>query len=115
MKVLDKLKANWQAIVVVTLINGAIVWYGTSTKDTRQQLIKADAARQEDLGQRAKARVAEWATVIKEKELAPGEKLRLVDVPDQTFGFLSQRCMIYTNAEYHTAQFICPGTTEVNQ
>lgn len=115
MKILDQLKANWGAIVFVTLLNVAIVWYGTSTKDTRQQLIKADAARQEAFGQRAQARVAEWATVIKEKELAPGEKLRLVDVPDQTFGFLSTRCMIYTNAEYHTAQFICPGTAEVSQ
>lgn len=115
MKLLEKIKANWGAIVFVTLINGAIVWYGTSTKETRHLLAQEEAMRQDAFGQRSQARVEQWATVILEKELSPGEKMRLVDVPDQSFGFLSQRCMIYTNAEYHTAQFICPGTTEVSQ
>jgi hypothetical protein len=108
------IRTRWGLVLLVFGAFAVLLWYITTTND-RERRANVEAARQKVFSERAQARVTEWATVIKEKELTPGETLRLIDVPDQSFGFLSTRCMIYTNAIYRTAQFVCPGTTEVGQ
>ena len=57
----------------------------------------------------AKLRFEQWAYVVKEKQIAPGETIKLVIIPDsQGFDFQDTKCLIYTNAEYKQSSMICP-------
>jgi hypothetical protein len=57
----------------------------------------------------AKLRFERWAYVAKEKQIAPGETIKLVIIPDpQGFDLLDTKCLIYTNAAYKQSSMICP-------
>lgn len=66
-----------------------------------------------DYMEKAKARFNQWAYVAKEKQIAPGETLKLVIIPDPLgFDILDTKCLIYTNFEYKQSSMICPGATQ---
>ncbi len=54
-------------------------------------------------------RFKDWAYVAKEKQITPGETIKLVIIPS-SFGheILDTKCLIYTNAEFKTSSMICP-------
>lgn len=57
----------------------------------------------------AQHRFAQWAYVAKEKEVAPGETIKLVVIPGQLdISLLDTKCVIYTNREFKTSSMICP-------
>jgi len=63
--------------------------------------------------EKAKARFNQWAYVAKEKQIAPGETLKLVIIPDPLgFEILDTKCLIYTNSEYKHSSMICPNATQ---
>lgn len=63
--------------------------------------------------EKAKARYNQWAYVAKEKQIAAGETLKLVIIPNSLgFEILDTNCLIYTNAEYKQSTMICPGATQ---
>ncbi|MFZ3018595.1 MAG: hypothetical protein WA056_09095 [Gallionella sp.] len=57
----------------------------------------------------AKTRFEQWAYVAKEKQIGPGETIKLVIIPDpQGIDFFDTKCLIYTNAEFKQSSMICP-------
>lgn len=56
-------------------------------------------------------RFKEWAYVAKEKDIAPGETIKLVVIPDST-GLLSTKCFVYTHREFKTSSMICPDAKQ---
>lgn len=63
----------------------------------------------------AKHRFEQWAYVAKEKQIAPGETIKLVIIPDpQGFDFFDTKCLIYTHAEYKQSSMICPDADKEN-
>lgn len=70
-------------------------------------------AKTSDYLEKAKARFNQWAYVAKEKQIAPGETLKLVIIPDPLgFEILDTKCLIYTNSEYKQSSMICPNATQ---
>jgi len=61
----------------------------------------------------AKTRFEQWAYVAKEKQIAPGETIKLVIIPDPLgLDILDTKCLIYTNAEYKQSSMICPNADQ---
>lgn len=63
----------------------------------------------------AEKRMEAWAYVKKEKVISPTETLKLIGFPsDSKYSADHPRndtyCLIYTNSEYKTAHFVCPGS-----
>lgn len=53
-------------------------------------------------------RFQQWAYIAKEKEVAPGETVKLVIVPNPYGESLDTKCLIYTHHEFKTSSMICP-------
>lgn len=108
---MSKIK-EWGPTFIILL--GLILWGVYSMSERSSEPSKPHKAKEsanaDDYMKKMAERTQAWATVVKEKELAPGENLRLVEVPDIQFGVMLTvtRCFIYTNAEYRVAQFTCP-------
>ena len=63
----------------------------------------------------AKTRFEQWAYVAKEKQITPGETIRLVIIPDpHGFDLFDTKCLIYTNVEYKQSNMICPDADKEN-
>ena len=56
-------------------------------------------------------RFKDWAYVAKEKDIAPGETIKLVVIPDST-GIISTKCFVYTHREFKTSSMICPDAKQ---
>jgi hypothetical protein len=66
-----------------------------------------------DYLEKSKARFNQWAYIAKEKQIAPGETLKLVIIPDALgFEILDTKCLLYSNSEYKQISMICPGATQ---
>lgn len=65
------------------------------------------AARKGEFSERFK----NWAYVAKEKDIAPGETIKLVVIPDST-GIISTKCFVYTHREFKTSSMICPDAKQ---
>lgn len=100
------IKANAIAILFVIAAFSVITWYVTTSKENQPKRIQAQEARQETFERMRQAKISEWAAVTKQKEIAPGEDLKLVEIPDH-LGLTSTRCFIYTNVMFRFAQFVC--------
>lgn len=53
-------------------------------------------------------RFQEWAYVAKDKEIKPGEHLKLVIVPSPWGEYFDTKCLIYTHDEFKQTSMICP-------
>jgi hypothetical protein len=74
-------------------------------------IVEPEKQRQRHTERRADAaqRFKDWAYVAKEKEVAPGETVKLVIIPS-AYGvdFLDIKCLVYTHREFKTSSMICP-------
>lgn len=74
-------------------------------------VLQPEKQRQRQVERKAESsqRFKDWAYVAKEKEVAPGEVVKLVVIPS-SYGveFLDIKCLIYTNRELKTSSMICP-------
>jgi hypothetical protein len=57
-------------------------------------------------------RFQEWAYVAKDKEIKPGERLKLVIVPSPWGEYFDTKCLIYTNNELKQSSMICPDANK---
>lgn len=57
-------------------------------------------------------RFQQWAYIAKEKEVAPGETVKLVIIPHPVSDMLDTKCLIYTHRELKTSSMICPDATK---
>ncbi len=86
---------------IVLCVALALLGCGADEAEKRQKYAEREAA--------AKLRFEQWAYVAKEKQIAPGETIKLVVIPDpRGFDLLDTKCLIYTNAEYKQSSMICP-------
>ena len=74
-------------------------WLATSRNSDIKATVKADTHRAE--------RMADWVSVIKDKELAPGQRLQLVRIASPIGEILDTYCFIYTDAK--SSHFVCPA------
>lgn len=79
-------------------------WVLEPAKDEKRQVKQKAEASQ---------RFTDWAYVAKEKEVAPGETIKLLIVPSRNgTGALDPKCLIYTNREFKTSSMVCLGETQ---
>lgn len=53
-------------------------------------------------------RFQEWAYIAKDKEISPGEHLKLVVVPSPWGENFDTKCLVYTNHDFRQSSIICP-------
>ncbi|MDO8787783.1 MAG: hypothetical protein Q7J42_06905 [Sulfuritalea sp.] len=78
-------------------------------------VVQPEKQRQRYVGQQAEAsqRFKDWAYVAREKEVAPGETVKLVVIPHPTgIEFMDTKCLIYTHREFKTSAMICPDAKQ---
>jgi hypothetical protein len=86
-----------------------IVWwsYGTWTANKANEPSRINSANEAEL-----KRFQEWAYVAKDKEIKPGERLKLVIVPSPWGDYFDTKCLIYTNDELKQSSMICPDANK---
>lgn len=92
-------------IVLAVSFLGAWGYYTWVMKPEREQQRRDE--RKAQFAQRFK----EWAYVVREKEIAPGETVKLVVIPD-SMGIVSTKCFIYANRDFKTSSMICPDAKQ---
>lgn len=101
---------NKASAVTLLVLAGALLAWGYVTQikpraaHARAQISEHDA--------RARARLAQWATIGHESKLSEAETLRQVRIPDPVDPgnpVLDRSCYVYTHSEYRQAQMLCPG------
>lgn len=91
---------------------GAMVWWGYSSWIDKPA--KAEHRAEKTIEENAR-RFKDWAYIAKEKELRPGETVKLVIIPHPWGGeFMDTKCLIYTHNEYKQASMICPDADRHN-
>lgn len=90
-----------QFLIILVVACGATYWYATD----RNKEAHADAKAQA----RTKERMVEWAMVVKDREMAPGQRLQLVRIASPIGDIMDTYCLLYTDAK--TSQFVCPAST----
>jgi hypothetical protein len=98
-------EAFWRIVGWIFAVGVAGAWIYNSWVIQPEKQRQRYAERRADTEQRFK----DWAYVAKEKEIAPGETIKLVIVPS-AYGveFLDIKCLIYTHREFKTSSMICP-------
>ena len=86
-------------------------WWGYSELIAKPE--KRDKQAQQRRGEEAK-RFNDWAYVAKDKEIGPGERIKLVIVPHPWGDFFDTKCLIYTNDEFKQSSMICPDASRDN-
>jgi len=91
--------------IVIVSVLGAWAYNSWVIQPEKEQ--KRFAERKAQFSQRFK----DWAYVAKEKDIAPGETIKLVVIPDST-GIFSTKCFVYTHREFKTSSMICPDAKQ---
>lgn len=92
-------------ITIITCVLGAWAYNSWVIQPEKEQ--QRYTERKAKFSQRFK----DWAYVAKEKDIAPGETIKLVVVPDST-GTISTKCFVYTHREFKTSSMICPDAKQ---
>ena len=92
-------------VTVIACVLGAWAYYSWVIQPKKEQ--QRFAERKAKSSQRFK----DWAYVAKEKDIAPGETIKLVVIPDST-GIISTKCFVYTHREFKTSSMICPDAKQ---
>lgn len=53
-------------------------------------------------------RFGEWAYIAHEKEIRPGERIKLIVIPSPHGDLLDTKCLVYTNDELKQVSMTCP-------
>ncbi len=101
---MEKLKSALIVVVGLALLGAWAYhsWIAQPAKE-RQRLKEIRAGQSQ--------RFQQWAYVAKEKEIAPGETVKLVIVPSPYDEALDTKCLIYTHREFRTSSMICPDAS----
>ena len=98
--------ALWSAIWIGLAAWAYVGWYqpGQQTKATQQQQ-RTDAVE----------RKARGPYVASEKEIAPGQTIRMVVMPHSSgMDFLDTKCFVYTHQEFKQASMVCPDAKQAD-
>jgi len=99
------------AAIVVPLLIAAIV----NMADSKRQ----KAAERHDKYEKEKLEQAERFSqgpyVRSEKEIAPGERIRVVVIPSKDGDFFDTRCVLYTNPAAGTSSITCLESLDSNE
>ena len=100
---------RWVVVTTILMALGCYLWMLRQEKQEEQRRYyaasKAEASR----------RFKEWAYIAKEKQIAPGETVKLVIIPDSTgYKLLDTKCLVYTNQEFKTSSMICPEVNNID-
>ena len=90
-----------QFLTILVVACAGTYWYAAE----RNKEARAEASTQA----RTKVRMTEWATVVKDREIAPGQRLQLVRIASPIGDIMDTYCFLYTDSK--TSQFVCPTHT----
>lgn len=90
-----------QFLTILVVACALTYWYAI---DRNKDMQAAHAGKQRNI-----ARMADWATIVKEKEIAPGQRLQLVRIASPIGEIMDTYCFLYTDAK--TSHFVCPANT----
>jgi hypothetical protein len=98
-----------EKIMSALLVAGLAYWgYQSWIVHPEKQRQKRETTRAAD-----SKRFEQWAYIAKEKEIAPGETIKLAVIPSATgIDFLDTKCLIYTHREFKTSSMICPDARQ---
>lgn len=60
-------------------------------------------------------RFRQGSYVGSDKEIAPGERIRVVVIPSKDGDFFDTRCVLYTNLAAGTSSITCPESLGINE
>lgn len=83
-------------------------WWGYSEIIAKPERRDKQAQRQHE---KEDKRFNEWAYIAKDKEIKPGEHLKLIIVPSSWGEYFDTKCLIYTNDDLKQSSMICPDST----
>lgn len=92
-------------VTIIACVLGAWAYYTLAIEPEKKR--HRSEVRKAEFSQRFK----DWAYVAKEKEIAPGETIKLVVIPD-SMGIISTKCFVYTHREFKTSSMICPDAKQ---
>lgn len=99
------LKEGARTVTALLVAFAVAVWAYHSFISEPERQRQRNADRRADASQR----FADWAYVAKAKDIAPGERIKLVVIPSPSgIEFLDTKCLIYTNSEFKTSSMHCP-------
>ena len=99
-------------ITVITCVLGAWAYNSWVIQpEKEQQRYEKEQQRYAERKAKFAQRVKDWAYVAKEKDIAPGETIKLIVIPDST-GIISTKCFVYTHREFKTSSMICPDAKQ---
>jgi hypothetical protein len=107
------MSSTTEKIVGALLLTGVMAWgyqsWIAKPKDQKQQ--RNITERQAEDSQRFK----DWAYVAKEKQITPGETIKLVIIPGPLgYDLFDTKCLIYTHQEFKTSSMVCPDADKDN-
>jgi len=92
---------------IVLCVIVMLVGCGDNKAGQEQKRIERKAA--------AQHRFEQWAYIAKEKQIAPGETVKLLIIPDPTgIDFLDTKCLVYTHQDYRQSNMICPNADSLS-
>lgn len=93
--------------IIFLFVIAALVGCDGNKASKEQKRIERKAA--------AQHRFEQWAYIAKEKQIAPGETVRLLIIPDPNgIDFFDTKCLIYANQDYRQSSMICPNADSMN-
>lgn len=107
---------KWIGIIIITCLAMLWAWHEWINKPTKRQARESvERVQRATENQHAKQRFNNWAYIAKEKEISPGETIKLVIIPS-TYAddFSDTKCFIYTHKEYRTSSMLCPDAKQDN-
>jgi len=85
------------AIATLVVLVFAVQWIG---ERNREKSLAKREMEQSDI-----ARMAKWAYIAREKEIAPGETIKLLVIPTSISEHFNTKCLIYSN--HNSSQMVC--------
>lgn len=108
------MKNNWWKWLIAIMLLGAFGVYVSNQRDESKRHRKEREAEYKSQDEADKKRFSEWVYIAKEKQIAPGETVRLLVIPSPLGDFLDTKCLIYTNQDFKQSTFICPDAAKEN-
>lgn len=102
-------KENWWKWLIAAIAIGILITLCNDKNIERKNRNQTQHANRQAEDTDAKQRFEKWAYIAKEKQISTSETVRLLIIPEPMgMDLFDTKCLIYSNAEYKTAQMICP-------